>query len=150
MSLRDQIQDEMKSALRAQDKPRLAAIRLLVAAIKQREIDERITLDDAQTIAVLERLAKQRRDSIRQYRDADRHDLADQEDYELGIIQSFLPEPIAEAKLETMITTAIRASGAESMRDMGKVMGLLKPQLQGRADMATVSAQVKARLSNPS
>jgi uncharacterized protein YqeY len=148
MLLKDRIQDEMKAAMRARDKDRLGAIRLIIAAVKQREIDERISLNDEQTIVVLDRMVKQRRDSISQFQDAGRHDLADKEIFELDVIQSFMPEALADSEIDAMIETAVAESGAQSMRDMGKVMGLLKPKMQGRADMADISARVKARFSN--
>ena len=147
MLLKDRIQDDMKSALRARDKDRLAAIRLIVAAIKQREIDERITLDDTQVISVLERMCKQRRESIAHYRHAGREDLAAREAFEIEVIQAYMPQPLSEAELDALIAQAIAASGAQSVRDMGKVMGLLKNQVQGRADMGKVSALVKTRLA---
>lgn len=147
MALKDQLQDEMKAAMRAKDKARLGVIRLMLAALNQREIDEQISLDDSQVIATLDRMSKQRRESLTQYRDAGRNDLADQESFELGVIQSFMPAQLSAAEIDQLITTAVTECGAQSIRDMGKVMGQLKPQLQGRADMAAVSAQVKARLS---
>lgn len=136
----------MKAALRAGDKGRLGAIRLLLAAVKQREVDERIDLQDHQIVALLDKQAKQRRESIEQYQAAGREDLAAQEAYELNIIQSYLPEALGDDEIEALIAQAISASGATSIRDMGKVMNHLKPQTQGRADMASVSARVKARL----
>ena len=143
-ALRDQIQEASKDALRARDKPRLATLRLMLAAIKQREVDERITLDDAQTITVLERMVQQRRESIRQYRDAGRQDLVDQEQAELSLIQEYLPQQLDAAAVQQAIELALAETGAESMRDMGKVMALLKQRLASRADMAAVSASVKA------
>lgn len=147
MSLRDRIQDDMKTALRAQDKARLAALRLMLAALKQQEIDRRMTLDDPQVVEVLERMIKQRRESITQYQRAEREDLAGKEAYEIGVIQDYMPEPLSEAEIAALIDAAIAATGAQSMRDMGKVMGIVKTQAQGRADMATISASVKAKLS---
>jgi uncharacterized protein YqeY len=146
MALRDRIQDDMKAALRAQDKERLGTIRLIVAAFKQREIDERITLDDSQVVAVLDRMIKQRRESIAQYQAAGRDDLASREQAEIAVIQTYLPAALSDAEVTDLINEAIAASGAQSVRDIGKVMGLLKGRLQGRADLAAVSAQVKARL----
>lgn len=147
MSLRDRIQDDMKSAMRAKDKERLAAIRLILAAIKQREIDERTSsLEDAQTIAVLERMIKQRRESISHFQSAGREDLAAKEAFEIDVIQSYMPEALSAAEIDTLIDQAIVASGAQNLRDMGKVMGLLKNQLQGRADLGTISTLVKGRL----
>lgn len=147
MLIKDRIQDEMKAAMRARKKDRLAAIRLILAAIKQREVDERISLDDEQTIVVLDRMCKQRRDSISQYEAAKRDDLAAKETFELEIIQSFMPKALNDAEINELIESAIKECSAESMRDMGKVMAILKPQLQGRADMAAVSSLVKASLS---
>jgi hypothetical protein len=145
MSLRDHIQDDMKTAMRARDKDRLGAIRLILAAIKQREVDERITLSDVQTLAVLEKMIKQRRESLTHYQGAGRTDLAAQETFEIDLIQSYLPMPLDEAELEALITAAIAATGAQSVRDMGKVMAIIKERAQGRADMAAVSARIKAR-----
>ena len=146
MPLKDRIQDEMKAALRAHDKERLGAIRLILAAIKQQEIDERITLDDGQIIAILNRMIKQRRDSIAQFQRGGRGDLAAKEAFEIEVIQSYLPAALSEAEINTMIAAAITTTGAQTAREMGKVMALLKGQLQGRADLAVVSARVKARL----
>ena len=146
MSLKTRIQDDMKTAMRAKDKNRLGAIRLIMASIKQREIDERISLDDAEIISVLDRMAKQRRESITQYRDAQRTDLADKEAFELDILQAYMPAALSEVELDALISEAIVSEDAQSMRDMGKVMAALKSQLQGRADMAAVSARVKTRL----
>ena len=148
MSLKQQLTEDMKTAMRSGDKPRLGVIRLALAAIKQREVDERIELDDAQVLAVLEKMLKQRRDSVEQYEAASREDLAEQERFEIGIIETYLPEPLAPAELDAMIEAAISETGAESMRDMGKVMALLKERTAGRADMAAVSAQIKQRLAS--
>ncbi len=145
--LKKRITADMKSAMRAKEKQRLQAIRLILAAIKQREVDERRELEEAELIALLDKMAKQRRESIEQYRDADRSDLAEQEQFELELIQSYLPEALGEEEIEALIEEAIATTGAASMRDMGKVMGELKPKLQGRADLAAVSGKVKARLS---
>ena len=145
MSLKDRIQDDMKAAMRAKDKQRLGAIRLILAAIKQREVDERIELNEVQTLAVLEKMIKQRRESLAQYQNAGRADLADQEAFEIELIQAYLPAPLSEAELDALIVHAIAATGAQSVRDMGKVMAAIKDQAQGRADMAAVSARVKAR-----
>ncbi len=147
MSLKARIQEDMKAALKAGDKARLSAIRLIMAAIKQREVDERVELDDQQVLAVLGKMAKQRRESIAQYQAAGRDDLAQKEQAELEIIQSYLPEALSDEEIEGLIAAAIRETGASGIRDMGKVMAHLKPQLQGRADMAQVSARVKAALS---
>lgn len=136
----------MKAAMRAREQARLTTIRLLLAAIKQREIDERTELDDAEVLAVLDKLAKQRRESIAQYSAAGRTDLADKEAFELDIIQGYLPQALEPAELDRLIDEALVATDAASVRDMGKVMARLKPQVQGRADMAEVSARVKSRL----
>ncbi len=145
--LKQRIQDEMKAALKGGDKPRLGVIRLIMAAIKQREVDERIELDDEQILAVLDKMVKQRRDSIQQYEQAGRDDLADQEKFEVGILQEYLPEALSEDEIAAMVAEAISSSGASSMKDMGKVMGQLKPKVQGRADMGAVSAMVKQQLN---
>lgn len=147
MSLKTRLQDDMKTAMRGKDKERLGIIRLIMAAIKQREVDERVELDDARILIVLDKMAKQRRESIEQFRQGHRDDLADREAFELRIIQDYLPAALSDEEIATLIDTAIRDSGAASVPDMGKVMGLLKPQLQGRADMAAVSARVKNRLT---
>ncbi|MBL8250657.1 MAG: GatB/YqeY domain-containing protein [Candidatus Competibacter sp.] len=144
MSLKDRIQDDMKTAMRAKDKERLGAIRLILAAVKQREVDERIELNDPQVLGVLEKMIKQRRESLAQYQSAGRDDLAAQESFEIELIQSYLPAPLDAAELDALIDDAIAATGAQSVRDMGKVMALIKDRAQGRADMAVVSARVKA------
>jgi len=146
VSLKQQIQQEMKAAMKSGDKARLGTIRLILAAIKQREVDERIELDDVQTIAVLDKMAKQRRESIAQYQAAQREDLAQKEQAELEIILSYLPQPLDESEIDALVQAAIDDSGASALKDMGKVMALLKPKIQGRADMAQVSAKVKALL----
>lgn len=146
MSLKNRIQDDMKAAMRAQDKDRLAAIRLIMAAVKQREVDERITLDDVQVIAVLERMLKQRRESIVQFERAGREDLVAKETLELEIIQAYMPEALSEAEIEALIDSAIAATGAQSMRDMGRAMAYVKERAQGRADMSLVSTRLKSRL----
>lgn len=145
--LKQRIQEEMKSAMKGGDKPRLGVIRLLMAAIKQREVDERIELDDGQILQVLDKMVKQRRDSITQYQAAGRTELADQEAFEVSILQEYLPQALSDDEIAGMIRDAIDATGAESMRDMGKVMGQLKPKMQGRADMGAVSALIKKQLS---
>lgn len=147
MPLKDRIQQEIKDAMRAGDKQRLATIRLIHAAIKQKEVDERISLDDSQVTTVLDKMSKQRRESISHYEKANRTDLVDQEEYELKIIQEYLPEQLDKEELNALIEAAMAETGASSIRDMGKVMGLLKPKLQGRADMGAVSALIKARLA---
>jgi hypothetical protein len=146
-TLKEQITADMKDAMRAKDKDRLGTIRLIQAAIKQREVDERIELGDEQVLAVLDKMVKQRRDSITQYNDAGREELAAKEEAELVVIQQYLPEALSDEEIDKLIEEAISASGAESMKDMGKVMGQLKPKVQGRADMGAVSARIKARLS---
>jgi len=140
------INDDVKAAMKAKDKPRLGVLRLITAAIKQREVDEQITLNDEQVLAVLEKMVKQRKDSITQYEKAGRDELAQQEAFEIGIIQDYMPEQLSDAEIDALIAEAISSSGAESMKDMGKVMGLLKPKLAGRADMGAVSAKIKAQL----
>jgi uncharacterized protein YqeY len=147
VSLKDKLQQDMKTALRGGDKPRLGVIRLILAAVKQREVDERIELDDAQITTVLDKMSKQRRDSLEQYEKAGRDDLAGQEKFELDILQSYLPEQLGEAEIDVLIEAAVQATGATSMKDMGKVMGQLKNKLQGRADMGAVSGKIKARLA---
>ena len=147
-SLKSRIEAEMKASMRAKDKDRLGTIRLILAAIKQREVDERISLDDAQVLAVLDKMVKQRRDSIDQYRKANREDLAGVEEAELAIIQTFMPEALSEAEIDTLIDEAMSATGAAEIKDMGKVMGYIKPKAQGRADMGAVSARIKAKLTS--
>ncbi|MDG4553589.1 MAG: GatB/YqeY domain-containing protein [Candidatus Competibacter sp.] len=147
MSLKERIQDDMKTAMRAKDKERLGAIRLMLAAVKQREVDERIDLDDAQVLGVLEKMIKQRRESLAQYQNAGREDLAARESFEIGLIQSYRPEPLSEADIDTLVANAIAVTGAQSVRDMGKVMALIKDQAQGRADMTEVGTRVKARFN---
>ena len=146
MSLKERILQDVKDAMRAREKSRLATIRLVTAAIKQREVDERIELDDAQVLAVLDKMVKQRRESISQFETAGRDDLILQEASELEIIQSYLPEQLTEAEITALIDAAMEATGATSIKDMGKVMGQLKPKLQGRADIGAVSAMIKTRL----
>jgi len=147
VSLKEQLQQDMKDALRGGDKRGLGVIRLILAAIKQREVDERIELDDAQVTIVLDKMAKQRRDSLEQYEKAGRDDLAEQETFELNMLKSYLPEQLGDAEITSLIDEAIQATGASSMKDMGKVMGQLKSKLQGRADMGAVSGRIKDRLS---
>lgn len=147
MSLKAQITEDMKSALRARQAQRLSAIRLLLAAIKQKEIDERIELTDADVLAIIEKQIKQRRDSISQYQAANRQDLVDAETFELNLLTSYMPAQLAEAEVGEEIARAIAETGAKTMPDMGKVMGLLKGRLAGRADMGKVSGWVRARLS---
>lgn len=145
--LKAQLQEATKTAMKTQDKSLLNVLRLINAAIKQREVDERITLDDAQIIAVLDKMTKQRRESISQYQTAGRQDLVDQEQFELDVIQRYLPTPLTDAELEQLIKEAIATTGAASMKDMGKVMGILQSQAQGRTDMGSLSNKVKALLS---
>lgn len=147
MSLKAKITEDMKAAMKGGDKPRLATIRLILAALKQREIDERTTLDDAQVMHVLERMLKQRRDSVSQYETARREDLAAQERYEIGVIEGYLPAQLGDAELDALVAQCIADAGAASPRDMGKVMALLKERAAGRADMGALSQRVKARLA---
>jgi uncharacterized protein len=146
MSLKQRLTDDMKTAMRGGDKARLGVIRLMLAAIKQREVDERIELDDVQTLAVLEKMLKQRRDSIVQYDAAGRVDLADVERAEKAVIEAYLPAKLSAAEVDALIDAAIAQTGASSARDMGKVVGAVKQKAAGRADMAQVSARIKARL----
>lgn len=146
MSLKDRITEDMKAALRARDGARLSAIRLLLAAIQQREVDERITLGDAEVVSVIEKMLKQRRDSLQQFEAAGRQDLADKEKFEVTVLQAYMPKALSEAEVEAAVMEAVGASGAKGMQDIGKVMALLKPKLAGRADMAKVSALVKSKL----
>ncbi len=147
MSLKDRILQDVKDAMRARDKPRLATIRLITAAIKQQEVDERIELNDTQVLALLDKMCKQRRESISQFEKAARDDLIAQEESELALIQTYLPEQLGEDEITALIDTAMADTGASSIKDMGKVMGQLKPKLQGRADMGAVSALIKAKLA---
>ena len=146
MALRERITEDMKSAMRAGEKERLAAIRLALAAIKQREIDERITLDDGQVFAVLEKMIKQRREAITQFASGGRADLVAKETAEITVLQGYLPAPMSEAEIDALIGEAIAATGAASIKDMGKVMAVVKPKAQGRADMGALSARIKQRL----
>ena len=148
MSMKQTIQDAMKDAMRAKDKGRLSAIRLIQAEFKRIEVDERIEIDDARALAVLDKMVKQRRDSISQYESAGRQELADVEIAEIAVIQDFLPTALSEEEISTMIQAAIQQTGATSMADMGKVMGIIKPQIQGRADAGAVSGLVKATLTS--
>jgi len=147
MSLKARVTDDMKNAMRAKDTARLGTIRLLLAAIKQREVDERIELDDAAVSSIVEKLIKQRKDSISQFQTAGRDDLVALEQAELVVLQAYLPEQLSSAEVEAAVSAAIAESGASSAKDMGKVMGLLKPRLAGRADMGQVSALIKAQLT---
>ncbi|TFH46243.1 MAG: GatB/YqeY domain-containing protein [Lysobacterales bacterium] len=145
--LKQHILTDVTAAMRAKDKARLGTLRLVTAAIKQIEVDSREECDDSGVLAVLEKMLKQRRDSLQQFSDAGRQDLADQESYEIGVIEAYMPEALPADKLQILIDSAIAETGATSMRDMGKVMGLLKPQVQGRADLGAVSGMVKEKLS---
>ncbi len=147
MSLKARITEDMKSAMKAKETERLAAIRLLLAALKQKEVDERIELDDAGVVSVIDKMLKQRRDSITQYEAAQRQDLADKEKAEMVVLMAYMPQQLSEAEIDELVAKAVTDSGAASMQDMGKVMGLLRPQLAGRADMGVVSARIKAKLS---
>jgi len=146
MSLKERITEDMKSAMRAGEKERLATVRLALAAIKQREVDERITLDDAQVLAVLDKMIKQRRESVTQFASGGRADLVAKETAEIAVLQSYLPAQLSEAELDALIAAAIATSAAASVKDMGKVMAIVKPQAQGRADMGAVSARIRQKL----
>jgi hypothetical protein len=145
--LKQRLQSDMKAAMKAGDKRRLGVIRLINAAVKQREVDERIELDDSQVLAVLDKMVKQRRDSIAQYDHAGRNDLAEQERFEIEVCQDYLPQPLSADEIASLIDGAIAETGAAGMKDMGKVMGILKPRVQGRGDMGAISAEVKRRLA---
>ncbi len=147
MPLREQLNDDIKTAMKARETDRLNALRLMLSAVKQREVDERITLDDAGVIGVVEKMIKQRKDSISQYEKAARQDLADKEKFEIGVIEAYLPQQLSPAEVDAVILEAIAATGAKSAADMGKVMGVVKPRLAGRADMGRVSGMVKAKLT---
>lgn len=146
--LKDRIQSDVKDAMRAKAKDRLGTLRLVTAAIKQKEVDERVEMDDDQVLQVLTKMVKQRQDSITQYTDAGRHDLAAQEQAELAIIGEYMPAALSEEELSELVSKALADTGAQSIKDMGKVMGVLRPAVQGRADMGAVSAQVKQALSS--
>jgi uncharacterized protein YqeY len=148
MSMKTTLKDAMKEAMRAKDKPRLSAIRLVQAEIKRVEVDERIDIDDARVLAILDKMVKQRRDSITQYEAAGRQELADIEIAEINVIQDFLPTALTDAEIADLVQSAISQTGAASMADMGKVMGILRPQVQGRADTGAVSGLVKAALNS--
>ncbi|HEY1283119.1 MAG TPA: GatB/YqeY domain-containing protein [Steroidobacteraceae bacterium] len=147
MTLKERITEDMKSAMRAGEKDRLATVRLILAAIKQREVDERITLDDAQVLAVLDKMAKQRKESIKEFEKGARPDLVAKESAELAVVQSYLPAQLSDAELDALIAEAIASTGATSVKDMGKVMGLVKSKAAGRADMGAVGARIKTKLS---
>jgi uncharacterized protein YqeY len=146
MSLKQQINEDMKSAMRAKESARLGAIRLLLAAMKQREVDERIELDDAAVVAIVEKLLKQRKDSLNQYQAAGRQDLADQEAFEIDVLSAYMPQPMDAEEIAALVRQAVAETGAAGPRDMGKVMAWLKPKLAGRADMNAVSGLVKGAL----
>ncbi len=146
-ALKTRITDDVKTAMRSKDKQRLGTLRLLTAAIKQIEVDQRIELDDDNIVAVIEKMLKQRKDSIEQFEKAGRNELAEIEIKEVAILKEFMPEQLSDAEVETLIDEAIAATGAEAMKDMGKVMGILKPKLAGKADMGAVSGKIKAKLS---
>jgi uncharacterized protein YqeY len=146
-SLIDRIKDDMKTAMKSGDKARLATIRLILSAFKQVEVDERIVIEDERALQILDKMLKQRRESIRQFADAGRTDLVAKEEAEIVVIQEFMPQAFTEAEIDAMVTAAVIDSGAESVKDMGKVMGLLKSKMQGRADMSVVSSKIKAALS---
>jgi uncharacterized protein YqeY len=147
MALREQLNEDMKTAMKARETEKLGAIRLLLSAVKQREVDERITLDDAAVIAVIEKMIKQRKDSISQYEKAARQDLADKEKFEIGVIEAYMPKQLSAGEVDAIIAAAVAESGAKSPADMGKVMALVKPRLAGRADMGKVSGLVKGKLT---
>ncbi len=148
MSLREQVNDDLKSAMRSGDTARRDTVRLLLAALKQREVDERITLTDADVLGAIEKMIKQRRDSISQFEQGGRQDLADKEKQELALLQAYMPQAMSDDELAAAVSAAVTESGAKSPADMGKVMAVLKPKLAGRAEMSKVSAAVKARLAN--
>jgi len=147
MTLKEQITEDMKNAMRAKDAPRLGAIRLLLAAIKQREVDERIVMDDAAVVAVVEKALKQRRDSVAQYEAGNRQDLADLEKFEIGVLSAYMPQALSADEVATVISATVSELGAKGPSDMGKVMAAVKAKLAGRADMGSVSGQVKAALT---
>jgi uncharacterized protein YqeY len=146
MPLRERLNEEMKGAMKARDQQRLDALRLLLSEVKRREVDERITLDDAGVVSVVEKMLKQRKDSISQFEKAARQDLADKEKFEVGVLEAYLPQQLSAAEVDAIIADAVASTGAKSAADMGKVMGVVKPKLAGRADMGKVSAAVKAKL----
>ena len=146
MTLKERVTEDMKAAMRAKDAARLSAVRLLLAAMKQKEVDERVELTDADVLGIIEKMVKQRRESIAQFEKAARQDLADREKFEIGVLSAYLPQQMSQAEVEQAIAAALAESGASGVKDMGKVMALLKPRLAGRADMGKVSGQVKAKL----
>ncbi|MEK6748794.1 MAG: GatB/YqeY domain-containing protein [Pseudomonadota bacterium] len=146
-NIKERILEDIKTAMRAQDKIRLGTLRLITSAIKQKEVDERIVVDDADVLAILDKMIKQRRESITQFEAGGRPELAAKESAEIAIIQEYMPQPLGDAEIERLVAAAITQTGASSIKDMGKVMGILKPQMQGRADMAVVGTKIKAKLS---
>jgi uncharacterized protein len=146
MSLKERITDDMKAAMRAGEKDRLGVIRMITAAIKQREVDERIVLDDTQVLSVLEKMIKQRKESLAQFQAGNRQDLVDKESAEITLLQTYMPSRLSDAEVDALIAEAIAATGASGIKDMGKVMGVIKAKAQGRADMAAVGAKIKAKL----
>ena len=147
MALRERLNEDMKAAMKAREQNRLDALRLLLAAVKQREVDERITLDDGGMVAVIEKMLKQRRESIAQYEKAGRQDLADREKFEISVLEGYMPQPLSQGEIEAIVAEAVASTGAKSAAEMGKVMGVVKPRLAGRADMGKVSALVKSKLA---
>ncbi|MBI4189325.1 MAG: GatB/YqeY domain-containing protein [Betaproteobacteria bacterium] len=147
MLLKSRINEDMKAAMRAKDAPRLGAVRLLLAAMKQKEVDERIELSDTDVVSIIDKMIKQRRDSIAQFEKGGRQDLADIEKFEIGVLQAYMPQALSEAEVEAAVAEAMRTTGARAMADMGKVMAVLKPKLVGKTDMGKVSALVKSKLA---
>ena len=147
MALRDKLNEDIKASMKAREAEKLGALRLLSAAVKQREVDERITLDDAGMVAVIEKMLKQRKDSIEQFEKAQRQDLVEKEKYEVSVLQAYMPQALSEGEVAAIVAEAVAASGAKAPSDMGKVMGLVKPKVAGRADMGKVSALIKSKLA---
>lgn len=148
MNLKERISEDMKTAMKSRETDRLAAIRLILAALKQKEVDERIELSDTDVVTIIEKMLKQRRDSISQFESAGRNDLADKEKFEVSILQAYMPQPLTDEEVATIVASAVTESGASSVKDMGKVMGLVKSKVAGRADMGKVSALIKTKLGN--
>ncbi len=146
-ALKSRITDDMKAAMRAKDAPRLGAVRLLLAAMKQKEVDERVELTDADIVAIIDKMIKQRRESVAQYEKGGRQDLADGEKFEISVLQGYMPQALSDTEIEAAVAEAVQSTGAKAMSDMGKVMASLRPKLAGRADMAKVSSLVKAKLA---
>ena len=146
MALREQLNDDIKNAMKAREQEKLAALRLLLSEVKRKEVDERITLDDAGVVGVVEKMLKQRKDSIAQFEKAARQDLVDKEKFEVGVLEGYLPQQLSQAEIDAIVADAIASTGAKSAAEMGKVMGIVKPKLAGRADMGKVSGLVKAKL----